>query len=65
MNRTSVAGIAGLSESFADAMPAKSVRIIEYPGEVGVCLQHLAILVGREARMKVWPNIISWLNSQS
>ena len=50
---------------FADAMPARRVRIIEYPGEAGVCLQHLAILVGREARMKVWPNIIYWLNSQS
>jgi polyhydroxyalkanoate synthase len=50
---------------FANAMPATSVRIVEYPGEVGVCLQHLGLLVGREARMKVWPTIISWLNSQS
>jgi len=50
---------------FTDAMPAKNVRIIEYPGEVGVCLQHLGILVGREARTKVWPEIISWLKSRS
>ena len=50
---------------FVDAMPANKGRIIEYPGEVGVCLQHLGILVGREARTKVWPHIISWLNSQS
>jgi acyl-CoA synthetase (AMP-forming)/AMP-acid ligase II len=34
----------------------------EYPGETGVCLQHLGILVGREARAKVWPGIISWLS---
>ena len=55
----------GLPQAFHDAMPAKNVRIIEYRGEVGVCLQHLGILVGREARAKVWPDIISWLNSRS
>ena len=41
-----------------DAMPATGVRIIEYPGEVGVGLQHLGILVGRQARAHVWPEII-------
>jgi polyhydroxyalkanoate synthase len=50
---------------FTDAMPAEDVRIIEYPGEVGVCLQHLAILVGRHAYARVWPEIISWLNARS
>ena len=48
---------------FADAIPAGKIRIIEYPGETGVCLQHLGILVGREAYAKVWPQIISWLNT--
>jgi polyhydroxyalkanoate synthase subunit PhaC len=49
---------------FTDAMPAQIARIIEYPGEVGVCLQHLAVLVGRMARARVWPSIISWLNAE-
>jgi polyhydroxyalkanoate synthase len=49
---------------FADAM-AKNVQIIEYPGELGVCLQHLGILVGRHARAHVWPQILSWLKSQT
>ncbi len=49
---------------FTEAM-AKTVRIIEYPGEVGVCLQHLGILVGRQAQAQVWPEIISWLKSRS
>jgi poly[(R)-3-hydroxyalkanoate] polymerase subunit PhaC len=53
----------GSIKPFIDAMPEKNVRIIEYRGEVGVCLQHLGILVGREARAKVWPDIISWLKS--
>jgi polyhydroxyalkanoate synthase len=46
---------------FTDAMQGGDVRIIEYPGEVGVCLQHLGILVGRQAYARVWPEIISWL----
>jgi len=49
---------------FTDAMPAGDVRIIEYSGEVGICLQHLGILVGRQALTRVWPEIISWLNIQ-
>src|SRR6516162_6393036 len=36
-------------------------RLIEYPGETGVGLQHLAILVGRHAHAAVWPEVISWL----
>jgi polyhydroxyalkanoate synthase len=48
---------------FADAM-AKNVRIIEYPGELGVCLQHLGILVGRHAQAHAWPEILSWVKSQ-
>jgi len=50
---------------FTEAMPSKNVRIIEYQGEIGVCLQHLGILVGSEAQAKVWPDVSSWLNSQS
>jgi len=50
---------------FVDAMAEKNARIIEYPGEVGVCLQHLGVLVGREARAQVWRQIISWLGSHN
>jgi poly[(R)-3-hydroxyalkanoate] polymerase subunit PhaC len=49
---------------FADAM-AEKARIIEYSGERGVCLQHLGILVGRNAQAHIWPRILSWLKSQS
>jgi polyhydroxyalkanoate synthase len=38
--------------------------MIEYPGELGVCLQHLGILVGRQAYANVWPEIISWLKDE-
>jgi hypothetical protein len=46
-------------------MPTDDTRIIEYPGEVGVCLQHLGILIGRQAQAQVWPEIVSWINSRS
>ena len=49
---------------FIDAMPIRDVRIIEYSGEIGVCLQHLGILIGRKARAQVWPEIISWIDAR-
>jgi poly[(R)-3-hydroxyalkanoate] polymerase subunit PhaC len=48
-------------EALLDALPTKDVSLITYPGEIGVALQHLGILVGREAYARVWPNIIAWL----
>jgi polyhydroxyalkanoate synthase len=56
-----VAPMASL-KPFADA--TGNVSLLEYSGEVGVCLQHLGILVGRQARADVWPRIISWLKSR-
>lgn len=53
----------GSVKPFLDAMPAVNARIIEYSGEVGVCLQHLGILVGRQARRLVWPEIITWIRA--
>ena len=48
-----------------DALPVMDARIIEYKGEIGVGLQHLGILVGREAHARVWPEIIAWLKGHS
>ena len=50
---------------FIDAMPGGYTSLIEFPGEAGVGLQHLAILVGRQARATVWPDIISWLHGHA
>jgi polyhydroxyalkanoate synthase subunit PhaC len=36
-------------------------HLIEYPGDIGVGLQHLAVLVGRRAHGVVWPKIAAWL----
>ena len=50
---------------FIDAMPVRDARIVEYPGETGVCLQHLGILIGRKAHAQVWPEIIAWIDLRS
>jgi polyhydroxyalkanoate synthase len=46
---------------FVDALPGQDVRVLEYPGEIGVGLQHLGILIGRQAYARLWPEIISWV----
>jgi polyhydroxyalkanoate synthase len=48
---------------FLDGLPHRNVRLIIYPGELGVGFQHLGILVGRKAYAEIWPQIVSWLES--
>jgi polyhydroxyalkanoate synthase len=55
-----VAPLASLKPCF-EAMPVTDVRIIEYPGEIGVGLQHIGVLIGRQAHAKVWPEIMAWI----
>lgn len=50
-------------EPFVAAMPLGGGRIIRYPGEPGVGLQHLGILVGRKARAEIWPQIVAWMRA--
>jgi polyhydroxyalkanoate synthase len=48
-----------------EVLGPEKFAIITYPGERGVCLQHLGILVGRLAHAQVWPQIIDWIRNQS
>jgi len=34
-------------------------------GRIGLGLQHLAVLVGRQAHAALWPEIISWLHAHA
>ena len=47
---------------FVDSLTARDASIIEYPGEIGVGLQHLGPLIGRRAHATIWPAIISWMD---
>jgi poly[(R)-3-hydroxyalkanoate] polymerase subunit PhaC len=55
----------GSVKPFIEGMPIKDARIMEFPVETGVGLQHLGILIGRESRAAVWPKIISWMRTHS
>ncbi|MFZ1990683.1 MAG: alpha/beta fold hydrolase, partial [Alphaproteobacteria bacterium] len=57
-----VAPLASISRVLEAVDPAQ-LRVIRCPGEAGVGLQHLAVLVGRSAHSVLWPEILSWLNS--
>lgn len=59
----SVAPLHSVSPIGEELGPEK-FHIIEYPGEIGVCLQHLGILVGRHAHAQVWPQIVDWIGIQ-
>lgn len=48
---------------FLDAMPDVEKRLIELPGETGVVLQHLSVLLGREALARTWPEIVAWIRA--
>jgi polyhydroxyalkanoate synthase len=50
---------------FVNAMVGRNVRVVEHAGEIGVGLQHLAILAGRQAHAQVWPKIASWLQARA
>ncbi len=47
---------------FIESLATPDARIIEYPGEFGVGLQHLGPLIGRRARARIWPAIVSWMD---
>ncbi len=48
---------------FIESLSTRDARIIEYPGEIGVGLQHLGPLIGRHAHARIWPAIISWIDA--
>lgn len=47
-----------------DVLGSGIFRIVAYPGEAGVCLQHLGVLVGQQAFARIWPEIVSWIYAQ-
>jgi polyhydroxyalkanoate synthase len=55
----------GSIRPFVDAMGEGNVCVVEHGGEIGVGLQHLAVLVGRQAHAQVWPKIFSWMHAHA
>ena len=53
-----------MATPFAAAIARDRCSLIEYPGEIGVVIQHVALLVGRNAYRHTWPKIVTWLRAQ-
>lgn len=46
---------------FIDAAASTRKQVLEYHGDIGVNLQHVGVLVGRNAHTTLWPAIFDWL----
>lgn len=46
---------------FHEAAASPHKLLLRYEGDVGVNLQHVGVLVGRNAQARIWPAIFDWL----
>jgi polyhydroxyalkanoate synthase len=46
---------------FHEAAASASKKLLQYTGDIGVCIQHVGVLVGTNAHTTVWPAIFDWL----
>jgi len=50
-------------EAYRRRTASKNVQILAYTGDSGVVLQHVGMLVGRNAHRALWPQIATWVQS--
>ena len=50
---------------FVDAACSTEKRLLWYEGDSGVSLQHIGMLVGRNAHQRLWPEIFRWMHAQA
>ena len=48
---------------FHEAAANPHKLLLRYEGDVGVNLQHVGVLVGRNAHARLWPAIFDWLDA--
>jgi polyhydroxyalkanoate synthase len=48
---------------FHEAASSTRKQVLHYEGDVGVNLQHVGVLVGRNAHARVWPAVFDWLGA--
>lgn len=52
-------------KAYSTRTGSNDVQIIDYPGDVGVVLQHVGLLVGEKAHKQLWPQILHWMLEHS
>lgn len=50
---------------FHEAAASEVKQVLHYEGDIGVCLQHVGVLVGRSAHERLWPAIFDWLETEA
>jgi len=50
-------------QPFHQAAASSDKLLLEYSGDIGVNLQHVGVLVGRNAHARLWPAIFGWLDA--
>lgn len=50
---------------FLDATPSADKSVLWYEGDAGVSLQHVGVLVGRNAHRILWPQIVRWVRDRN
>lgn len=58
--RSTVVPFRSLAACF-DAAPSPEKDVLAYEGDIGVALQHVGVLVGRNAHRLLWPKILDWV----
>jgi len=49
---------------FAEAAGAADKRLLWYEGDAGVAIRHVGILIGANARRRIWPEILRWMQER-
>jgi polyhydroxyalkanoate synthase len=52
-------------EAYRTCTGARRVELLDYTGDAGVVMQHLGVLVGRNAHERLWPRIVDWLRVEA
>ncbi|MGQ0653257.1 MAG: hypothetical protein ACT4P4_13500 [Betaproteobacteria bacterium] len=50
---------------FHEAVPSPDRQVLWYEGDRGVALQHVGVLVGKNAHQHLWPEILEWIFDHS
>ena len=50
-------------EAYRSRTGSTDVQVLEYFGDAGVMLQHIGVLVGKNAHETIWPRIADWLQN--
>jgi polyhydroxyalkanoate synthase len=50
---------------FHEAAASEDKLLLSYHGDVGVALQHVGVLVGRNAHAQLWPQILAFMNEDA